>query len=396
MMTKIHLRGLSVLLIPLICLFLVSSCKPKQEQEQELTATNTYSDTASLPSHPSAQTEQEESADIPVETHDIIDYIGVEDAVRLRAQSYQPFTALSVLATSFIRKKDRLRSAGRDALKESEKSIYAAILDYKRYAESGKLADEDAPPALLELPRHVGNTDSSFSQLPDAGGASFFRDNGNFFFIGGAPFVQKVVDYDSITFQEKSFTDSKGNPELRFQVPDSENVYYLFKSIMHFKKPRIKISFGGPVAVYDGPPDEVKGIGSIIHNFDDHIPVVFLTEDGLVPARLMYYQVPFTEQYRCYSDYPRFVFACNENIVASEILAMYIPYDDHRPKGCAVNRKSKWLWTADIDDDAIPDIACAIGTFEGIQSDALLEMLWFVNVNGEWKIIDYGNEPSCT
>lgn len=379
--------------IPLICLYLIISCKSRSQQEQEVVS-NPFADTARRrPSHSSIEKEEQPTY-IQPEKHDIIDYIGVEDAARFEAQSFEPLTTLSVLAASFIRKKDSLRSVGGDALKEREKKIYAAILDYKRGIESGRFVYDRAP-TLLEFTRRLGNTDSSFSKLPDAGGASFFT-SGNFFFIGGAPFVQNVVMYDSITHQEKVFTDSKGNPELLFQVLDTENVYYLFKSVMHFKKPRIKVSFGGPVEAYDAPPNEVNGIGSIIHNFDENIHALFLTENGLVPARLAYYQATFTGQHRCYSSYPKLVFACSTNIQADEILAIYLSYDDRGPLGCSVNRENKWLWTADLNGDATPDLACAIGTFEGIQSGALIEILWFANVNGEWKIIDYGSEPSCT
>ena len=337
---------------------------------------------------------EEEVSQLPPENYNIIDYAGIDDSVRFEAQSFKPFTNLSVLATSFIRKKDSLRSVGTDAFKEQERRAHNAILNYKRDLESGKLVFDPAP-ALLELTRRLGDKDSSFIQLSNPGGASFF--NGvNFFFIGGAPFVHKVVSYDSITNQEKSFTDLKGNPELRFRTSLTENAFLLFKSIMHFKKPKIKVSFGGPTPTYDASPDEVNGIGSIIHNFDQNIPVVFLTESGLVNARLIYCEFALTEQYSCYSSFPRIVFASNANIQDTEILGIYIPYGDSNPTTCKVSRKKNWLWTIDLNGDATPDIGCVIGATEGISDDALVEIIWFANVNGEWKIIDYGEEPACT
>jgi hypothetical protein len=380
------LKCSSLVFVLLISLFLAGSCKPPQQQEQEV-ASNGYTDTANLPLSDAPEAEQGGTA--KPEIHDIIEYIGVEDAVKAEATSFKPFTTLSARVASFISQKDSLRSAGMDAFKEQEKIIYAAILDYKREMEAGNLTDNRAI-ALLHLTRRIGSGDSSFSKLPEAGGGSFFSD-GNFFFVGGAPFIGRLVSYDSITNQEKVVRDSNGDPELHFQV-GTENVDFLFKSIMHFKKPRIKVSFGGPLGTYDGPPDEVKGIGSIIHNFEENIPAFFLTEKGLVPAHLRYYGAPFTVQYSCYSNYARLVFACSTNIEANEILAVYIPYGNNNQTECSVNREGKWLWTADLNADGIADIACAIG----ITEDTLTEILWFANVNGEWKIIDYSYEPFCT
>jgi hypothetical protein len=377
--------------ILLLFVLLVSTCKPQQEQ-QGSSQLNTQPDTTSRPATSSSATEQEPSTELPPEKHEIIDYAGIDDEARSAAQSYKPFTALSELASNFIWKKDSLlRSGSNRVFEEEEEKVYAAILAYQREIQSGKFPDDPAV-ALMELPRQVGEADSSFHQLPDPK-ASFFT-NENFFFIGGAPFVQKIINYDTVTWQEKTFTDSDGNPEVRFQ-PDTENTRLFFKSVMHFRKPRIKVSFGGPVGYSNADPHEVKGIGSVIHHFEERIPVFFLTEKGLVPARLLYYDVPFTEQFRCYSDYPRIVFACNTLISANEILAVYIPYDGHNPAACSINRESKWLWTADLNGDAVPDVACATGTFDEM-SEGQLEILWFVNINGQWKIIDYGSEPSCT
>jgi hypothetical protein len=164
---------------------------------------------------------------------------------------------------------------------------------------------------------------------------------------------------------------------------------------MQFRRPRLKIGFGGPVGTYDGPPDEVKGIGSIIHSFVDEIPVFYLMESGVVRGRLKYYEAPFIEHSPCYSDYPHLIFSCSADISPDEIIGIYIPYDDQLPTVCSVSRPDKWGWRADLNNDNVPDIACVIGTYEGGEPD-VLEMLWFINLNGTWKIVDYGQVLSCT
>jgi hypothetical protein len=379
--------GLGVIII------LTTSCSRPPANDAHI-AEDTYVDTSALGGEPVEEETQEAYNEEVQEKHDVMDYAGPDEERRAALQTFQPFADLSAIVTNFIRQKDSLRDAGADAFAEHERRTYEAVLHYKRQMENGNFSVKDAT-TLLDMPRSVGAGDSTYNSLPAAGKTSFFRNN-NFFFLGGTPFVQKMINYDSITYQEKIFTDANGNPELRFQVLDTENVYYIFKSLMQYRKPSMRITFGPPVEAYDAPPDEVKNIGSVVHHFEDDVHVLFLTENGLAPGRLCYYQVPFTEQYRCYSGYPKLVFSCSASIDASGILGIYLPYDDQSPSSCQVNRENKWLWTADLNSDGVADMACAVATFEGVQSDALLELLWFVNVNGEWKIIDYGSEPSCT
>ena len=51
---------------------------------------------------------------------------------------------------------------------------------------------------------------------------------------------------------------------------------------------------------------------------------------------------------------------------------------------------------ADFNLDGIQDIACVSDSFEGISSDTMAENLWFINIKGEWKVIDWGRQLDCT
>jgi hypothetical protein len=166
--------------------------------------------------------------------------------------------------------------------------------------------------------------------------------------------------------------------------------------LYHYKKPQINISFGPPLESYDGPDDEIKGIGSIIHSFGRRLPVFFLTQDGLQKAFLIEYHVSLTHQYRCRSDYPRLIFACEKNFEPLDILGVYIPYDDGQPSTCKIERPDDWLWTADFDGDGVPEIAAVLAGYADDDGEVVTEVLWFANFNGVWRVIDYGNEPECT
>jgi hypothetical protein len=376
----------------------VTSCKraeqPNSESTLEQAADSSVSDTSASapPSSQSYVTDYLSGAIQEFEKHEVIDYPNFWENVQNPSNAFEPFAKLKAIAVDFIHHKDTFRSVGEDEYAKQEKAAYAAIMEYKTLIESGKYAQSPAV-ALLDIPRVLGDKDSSSLFLPEQR-PSFFT-NGNFFFLGGAPFVQRHIEYDTATNQEILFKDANGKPELRLAVKDTENVYHLFKSVMQFRKPQVKIDLGGPVPVYDGPMDEVKGIGSLIHNFVDDIPVVFLMENGIVKGHLKYYQEPFTMQYSCYSHFPDLIFSCSSDIDVNQIVGVYIPYDNHIPTTCSVTRPDRWNWSADLNNDSIPDIACVIGTYEGV-GDGVPEMLWFININGNWKVVDYGEIPSCT
>jgi hypothetical protein len=96
----------------------------------------------------------------------------------------------------------------------------------------------------------------------------------------------------------------------------------------------------------------------------------------------------------CVSDLPEIVFAC-ATIPAKEVLGVYIPYDSGKPVSCVVSR-NQHLWTADLNNDGIPELAGVLDTFEGIASDTMARIIWYANVNGVWKLIDQAEELDCT
>jgi hypothetical protein len=239
----------------------------------------------------------------------------------------------------------------------------------------------------------LGEEDSTFAFLPELQ-ASFFS-NGNFFFVGGAPFIEQHIEYDTATNQQIIFKDANQKSEQRFRIHDTENRYHILKSIMHYKKPKVSIDFGGPVYMSDLPADDVRGIGSVKHNFGKEVPVFFLMDSGVAQGHLKYFREPFTTQYPCYSDDTHLIFSCSPDIDVEQIIGIYIPYSDNGLTTCAISRPDRWSWTADLNNDTIPDIACVIDINNGPES-GVMEMLWFANVNGTWKIIDYGLMPFCS
>ena len=165
--------------------------------------------------------------------------------------------------------------------------------------------------------------------------------------------------------------------------------------MFYFKRIGAHVTFGPPLNSYDGPGHEVNGIGSLIHEFDNRIPAFFLTEKGIVPAYLISVQTKLSQDYGCVSSLPHGEFACSTDLAESDILGIYIAYQNTPFASCAVTRQAG-VWTADLNGDAIPDLACVAGIFSGASSDVMAEALWFINDKGEWKVIDWGREVDCT
>jgi hypothetical protein len=250
---------------------------------------------------------------------------------------------------------------------------------------------KDHCPGLLELPRTTEVVDSSSHFLPEAKPSDFLSP-GNFFFLGGAPFISRLQPEDNSTF-----TDSQGKPEMRFSSTITENGNYLFHSVHHFKNGPIDIQYGPPLYSHEMGPQEVRGIGSLIHKFVQRIPVFFITETGLVPAHMTSVTLQLVpKNLGCLSDQPNIEFICSKNVTEGEILGVYIPYGTSSLTSAVVSRPSDYVWTADINEDGIADLACVSSVFSGGISDIMSECLWFANINGTWQIIDWGRELDCT
>jgi hypothetical protein len=191
--------------------------------------------------------------------------------------------------------------------------------------------------------------------------------------------------------------DAQGNPEKHYYSDLTENGSYLLNSFYHFRNVRINVAFGEPHHSYDMGPQEVNGVGSLIHEYLDPVHVFFLTENGVVPARLISSEVKLVKEgLGCISDQPKHIFSCSKNIDAKGILAIYVPYHSEPVTEFKLTHLANGVWTADLNEDNIADLACVPGSFEGIGSDHMAEVLWFVNVNGTWQIIDYASQLDCT
>ena len=331
----------------------------------------------------------------------LIRYSGVKDNEQAKIlREFPLFAALKKVTMLSIAVQDSLESvhqrygepltdpADTLFLRPFREKAYQAILDYKRQMAAGAAVKLHCP-NLLELDRTVDDGDSSLRFLPEPKPSDLLS-RGNFFLLGGAPFISSIYPENNA-----AFTDLQDKPEIHFATSLTENAQYLLTSLYCAKPGPIDIGYGPPLYTYEMGPAEVHGIGSLIHHFRERVPVFFITEKGLVPGHLLSVDVNLAEAYQCGTGDAYIELACGTSLEANDILAIYIPYD-RAPESCVVNRVSGHVWTADLNSDGVPDLACFSDTYVGSQSDTIVEELWFVNVNGTWRIIDWGAEPECT
>jgi hypothetical protein len=371
------------------CLLALYNCKPRTD-EQSASADSMQAD-APLPA---AQESETPHRNYPIH------YQGAEqNDVYQTLTTFTPLQAVYAAAERSINFEDSIINTREGVIFSGpEDSLlalplrnkaYDAIMDYKRQAESG-LPSSTAPPHLLKLRRVPDAEDSSSLLLPEA--TSSFLSSANFFFLGGAPFI-----YKPYSEKDTIYTDPSGRPETRFKSLTTENGIFALTSLAHFKREAVRVRFGPKLDFYNGHSWHAKGIGSITHEFVHRIPVLFLTENGFVPASLIDIIVKvYPESLGCVSDQPILQFACPQNLEPQQILAIYVPYDQTPLTSCKIARPNSDLWTADLNDDGIPDLACVSSTFAGGISDTMAECLWYININGVWQVIDWAHELDCT
>ncbi len=359
----------------LLAIFTHNGCSPNSMQQTSYT----NPDTSSLTSE------------------DLTKYKEVCDSIKNKLGELPTISSVCEMARQIIHFKDSLEwqrnTPGtlnpEDSLLVApmDKKGYETLLAYKRLVSFGlPVATESS-----EIIRKETVTDSLSLRILPAAGASNFFTNKNFFFLGGGPFLTRFEDDQG----KRIFKNQQGKPEIRFSCSVNENSVLLFDAISKLANIQTRVTFGPPLSSYESGPQEVNGIGSLTHEFANDIPAIFITAKGITEGRLIsitHKLVP--EEIGCVSDNPKAVFACAE-IPDKEILAVYIPLDDQKITECSVKRKGK-LWTADLNHDGIPELACVSDTFEGIASDTMARIIWYANINGEWKIIDRAEELDCT
>lgn len=373
-MRKISLTvSTSVFVLFLLILF---SCKPKGARE----VSSTSQADSSLTSNAAEAKE-----------------IFVFDSISNAQEKAPSLRTICYLASKIMELKDSLRGVRQspnltdpnDSLVFSkiENLGYQAIIKYQQLLSTGIQFKGNMPSLVNSAP--IKDT-LSLRVLPKLTNSGFLVDK-HFFFLGGGPFLYRVKSDDG----NSTFKDPNGNPEILFSCNVNENTKFLFDAILNLKNTRINVTFGPPLHSYFWGTKDVKGIGSLNHEFAERIPVQFLTEDGIVAASLISIRHKLDpESLGCVSDNPEVVFACS-TLIEKEILGIYIPYDSSFLNSCSVNRNGK-LWTIDINNDGVPDLACVSDTFTGISSDNMASLIWYLNVNGEWKTIDHAQELDCT
>ncbi len=382
---------LSIVLI--LFIITVQSCKQKEQTETTVEQTDSVSTQPQEPTQPAPET-----------SSSFVQYNGAsDDEIKRKLEAFSPLTEILSLASQAIKIKDSLYSNNmnnqggtippKDSVlfNQQENKTYKTIVAYKKMLLQGP-STKDACPSLMQLTRDVAPGDSSVGFLPQAGRSQFFS-QGNFFFLGGAPFIGKLQPPD-----EATFTDASGKPETRFTTDITENGNFFLNSIYHFKNLPTEVTFGPPLRSYYGWSREVHSIGSLIHRFTNRLPVFLLTEEGVVSGSLSAVTIKLVpENLGCISDQPIIEFACSKSIEAQDILVVYIPYTSSTPTSCIVTRNDNRVWTADRNGDGVDDIACVSGSYMGMASGGIIaESLWFVNIDGQWKIIDAGENLDCT
>ncbi|MCD9017630.1 hypothetical protein [Parachryseolinea silvisoli] len=343
------------------------------------------SDSASMPNAGSLTEESDDSVWV---TGNTITYGGVqEDSVHAILHTLPPLEPLLKLVRRMIRAQDSLQQDS-VATAPYRQQVNRAIEDYKRITAAGIRMPENFP-TLLQLNRPIQDGDTAGGQLPSAR-SSFLTTRSNFFFAGGAPFLIKIEPDDNT-----AFTTPQGMPEIRVEARETENTEYLLPLVYRYGETSAKILPGRVHQFYDRPD---FGLRMLVHQFTRRIPVFFLTERGLIETQLLSIMVQLhPEELGCSYDRPTLQFACQKLLSSDEILGIYIPFDTTMPSSCTINRKDRTHWEADLNGDGIADIAAITSIFPGeVNGDALARVLWFVNVDGQWQIIDFGEDVDCT
>jgi hypothetical protein len=280
------------------------------------------------------------------------------------------------------------------AFQDSVKAEWAALRDSAselvREYES-QLASGSGFPGLrpVLLRSEKAEDPLILNQLPEIAASTFLLEH-PFFFLGAGPFLHRQPEDDT-------GRDPRGNPELRFCTAMNRNTSLIMDMVRGFQGIPVETREGGPIPTYHDDPDfeqSINGTGSLIHIPGKELPVYFITEGGLAPARLA--QVTdrlFPSREICALDLPEVCFAANA-VPKGEILGVLVLYGPIAPTHCKVTRNGQ-LWTVDLTGDGVPEIAGVGTSYEGA-ADTINKVLWFGNASGTWQLIDSAEDQDCT
>lgn len=379
--------------IVVLSMLLLCSCGKPTSDNETSTDSTAYGEYAT--SDPVEEYADEPSSE-PL--REVIDYYGsIDDSMKMAMASFAPLEKVLAVSRRAIYYKDSLERVretteltdpGDSALfMPKMNEALAEIMAYQAAMKQGA-RPADRCPKLTDIVRTPGESDKSSEFLPEARETGLLS-NGNFFFMGGAPFINRD--------NESTYLGSDGKPEIHYTTSITENANYLFNSLYHYAGGPVTISFGGPLNSYESGDQEVNGIGSLLHSFVKPVPVFFITDEGPVRAQLISVNIKLVpEGMGCISDSPFYTFSSGNDLDPNDILGIFVPYSQMSLDKLQVNRIQTGVWTLDLDGDGVSEIACVSGLFEGISSDEMHEVLWFVNTGGEWRILDWGADLDCT
>jgi hypothetical protein len=366
------------------------------EDSTQVASSDTLSDVSSGPVEDYVE---ELSAPPLPDLSNLVEYDGAtQDSVWSSLTVYRPFDDVQQLARAVMKIKDslatvvdqkKLSSSDSALFRPLEMEAHRAILEYQRMMRSPRRLTSF--PGLFALTRSANVTDSGANFFPPPK-PSFLFDQQKAFFLGGAPFLNKLSPEDGATF-----TGADGKPELRFESTHTENGNVIFNFLAYTNSASCSVTFGPPLETYYFEPIEVNGIGSLIHTFNTPISVSFITEKGIVPAKLISVTFKLLPQHLgCISNQPQIIFGCSQNVDQNDILGVYLSAASVPLKLGEIKRGSR-NWTADLNADGIVDLIALNGSRLGEGSGSTLyEVVWYVNINGEWMILDWATDFDCT
>jgi hypothetical protein len=278
----------------------------------------------------------------------------------------------------------RVRDSIAHLKKRLEQRAYTLIMCYQQ----ALLCTQGIRQARPSMPLLKHNR--SKVSFPPKAPASLLKPD-NFFFIGAGKFLERM---------EKLDTNLQGEPEMRLYCQLNANTTRIMSMLRSMDNAPVETSFGPPVGF--GHSEEchawdkaIFGIGSLTHTLKRDLPVYLITTHGVTPGRLaQVIDLLFDPYQGCVSDQPKVRIGMTQ-LAKGEILGIFIPYEPISLDKCTVTQK-KGKWLADLDGDGNADIGGYVRYASASVPGQLFEGVWYANINGEWKVIDWAEDLDCS